>query len=56
MMAATLVLRRLCNPSSPPRRAEELFEQSALVDLLGIPVEKVNEDRLYRALDILLPA
>ena len=55
MLATTLVLMRLCNPSSELRIAEELFEQSALVDLMGIPVEKVNEDRLYRALDILLP-
>lgn len=55
MMATTLVLMRLCNPSSELRIAEELFEESALVDLLGIPVQKVNDDRLYRALDILLP-
>ena len=55
VMAATLVLMRLCHPSSELRIAEELFDQSALVDLLGIPAEKVNDDRLYRALDILLP-
>jgi transposase len=34
---------------------EELFEQSALGDLLGIPMEKINDDRLYRSLDIPLP-
>jgi transposase len=55
IMAVTLVLMRLCHPSSELRIAEELYEQSALADLLGIPVEKVNDDRLYRALDILLP-
>jgi transposase len=55
MLATTLVLMRLCNPSSELRIAEDLFEQSALVDLMGIPVEKINEDRLYRALDVLLP-
>ena len=54
-MVATLVLMRLCEPSSELRIAEELFEQSALVDLLGIPAEKINDDRLYRALAILLP-
>jgi len=54
-MLLTLVLMRLCEPSSELRIAEELFEQSALGDLLGIPVEKINDDRLYRALDILLP-
>jgi transposase len=54
-LAATLVLMRLCHPSSELRIAEGLFEQSALADLMGIPVEKINEDRLYRALDLLLP-
>ena len=55
MMALTLVLMRLCEPSSELRIAEHLYERSSLVDLLGIPVEKVNDDRLYRALDRLLP-
>ena len=41
-MALTLVLMRLCQPSSELRIAEELFEQSALGDLLGIPVEEIN--------------
>jgi transposase len=35
--------------------AEHLYERTALEDLLGIPAEKVNEDRLYRTLDALLP-
>jgi hypothetical protein len=35
--------------------AERFYESSALGDLLGVPAEKVNEDRLYRALDALLP-
>ena len=57
MMALTLVLMRLCEPSSESRciGTEHLYERSSLVDLLGIPLEKVNEDRLYRALDRLLP-
>jgi transposase len=55
MMAMTLILMRLCEPSSELRIAEHLFERSTLTDLLGIPAEKVNDDRLYRALDKLLP-
>jgi transposase len=55
MMALTLVLMRLCEPSSELRIAEHLYERSTLADLLGIPVDKVNDDRLYRALDRLLP-
>ena len=55
MMALVLVLCRLCNPCSELHIAEHDYEQSALAELLGIPAEKVNEQRLYRALDHLLP-
>ena len=55
MMALVLVLCRLCDPSSELHVAEHSFEHSAISDLLGIPPEKVNDDRLYRALDELLP-
>ena len=55
MMVMTLVLMRLCDPSSELRIAEHLYERSSLGDLLGIPQGKVNDDRLYRALDSLLP-
>ena len=54
-MAAVLVLARLCEPSSELHIAEDWFRQTALDDLLGVPEEKVNDDRLYRALDRLLP-
>jgi transposase len=55
LMALVLVLCRLCDPSSELHIAEHFYAQSALSDLVGIPVEKVNEQRLYRALDALLP-
>lgn len=55
VMAMVLVLVRLVDPSSELRIAEHIFERSALGDLLGIPSEKVNDDRLYRALDQILP-
>jgi len=55
MMALTLILMRLSEPSSELRIAEHVYERSCLGDLLGIPKEKVNDDRLYRALDQLLP-
>jgi transposase len=54
-MATILILSRLCEPCSELHLAEQLYEASAMSDLLGVPEEKVNEDRLYRALDILLP-
>lgn len=55
MTAIILVLMRFCEPTSELRIAEHLYERSVLDDLLGIPVDKVNDDRLYRALDHLLP-
>ena len=54
-MAQVLMICRLCDPSSELHIAEHLFEETALSDLLGIPSEKINEDRLYRALDKLFP-
>lgn len=55
IMACLLVLARFCAPSSELQIAESWYEKCALDDLLGVPVDKVNEDRLYRALDALLP-
>ena len=55
VMAQVLVLCRLCHPCSELEIAEDYFEKSALADLLGIPKGKINDDRLYRALDRLLP-
>ena len=55
LMALTLVLCRLCDASSELSIAESAYERSALPDLLGIPAQKVNDDRLYRTLDRLLP-
>jgi transposase len=53
--ALVLVLGRLCEPSSELHLAEHFYQASALPDLLGVPAEKINDDRLYRALDALLP-
>jgi transposase len=54
-MAKVLVLCRFCHPSSELHIAEHFYEKTALSDLLGIPSGRVNDDRLYRALDKLLP-
>jgi transposase len=55
IMALVLVICRLCDPSSELRIAEHLYERTAMPDLLGVGSQKVNDDRLYRALDELLP-
>jgi hypothetical protein len=53
--AAILAVARLCEPSSKLSIAESWFRKTALGDLLGVTEEKINDDRLYRALDELLP-
>ncbi len=54
-MAAVLVLARFCEPSSELHIAEDWFRRTALGDLWGIADDKVNDDRLYRVLDRVLP-
>jgi len=55
VMASILVIARFCAPSSELQIAEGWYEKTALDDLLGVPDGKINDDRLYRALDALLP-
>jgi len=55
VMASILVLARFCAPSSELQIAESWYDKTALDDLLGVPGDKINDDRLYRALDALLP-
>ncbi len=54
-MAAVLVAARLCEPSSELHIAEDWYRRTALSDLLQLSDAQVNKDRLYRALDQLLP-
>jgi transposase len=54
-MAAILTIARLCEPSSELHIAEDWYRRTALEDLLGVPANQVNDDRLYRALDRLVP-
>jgi len=54
-MTAVLVLARLCEPSSELHIAETWYRGTALEDLLALPAPLVNDDRLYRALDRLVP-
>lgn len=54
-IACLLTLARFCAPSSELQIAEFWYGKTALDDLLGVPPDKVNEQRLYRGLDALLP-
>ena len=55
VMACILIVARFCAPSSELQIAESWYDKTALDDLLGVPVDRVNDDRLYRSLDALLP-
>jgi transposase len=55
VMACILTIARFCSPSSELQIAESWYSKTALEDLLGVPAESINDDRLYRALDALLP-
>jgi transposase len=52
---AILVIGRLCEPSSELHVAERWYRTTALEDLLGVSTEQIYDERLYRALDRLLP-
>lgn len=54
-VAAILAIARFCEPSSELHIEEKWYRRTALEDLLGVPPEKVHTDRLYAALDRLLP-
>ena len=53
--ALLLIIARLCEPSSELYIAEQWYAKTALPELLGVPPRSVDDNRLYRALDQLLP-
>ena len=53
--ALILVVARLCNPSSELHVAEQWYPKTALPELLGVSADCVDDNRLYRTLDALLP-
>ena len=54
-VAALLAINRLCAPSSELGIEERWYPATALDDLLGFPAGAINDTRLYRCLDRLLP-
>src|SRR2546426_8820842 len=55
VMAFILTAARLLAPSSELAIEQSFYPRTALDDVAGVPADKVNKDRLYRALDRLLP-
>jgi len=54
-VAAILTIARFCEPSSERHIEQTWYPRTALEDLLGVAPTKVHTDRLYEALDQLLP-
>jgi transposase len=54
-VAAMLAINRLCAPGSELAIEERWYPSTALDDLLGIGEGKINDTRLYRCLDQILP-
>jgi transposase len=54
-VAAVLAINRLCAPGSELAIEERWYPSTALDDLLGIEDGKINDTRLYRCLDQILP-
>ena len=54
-VAAVLAINRLCAPGSELAIEERWYPSTALDDVLGIEEGKINDTRLYRCLDRILP-
>jgi transposase len=54
-VAALLAINRLCAPGSELAIEQRWFPSTALDDLLGMEESKINDTRLYRCLDRILP-
>jgi len=54
-VAALLAINRLCAPGSELAIEQRWFPSTALDDLLGVEEAKINDTRLYRCLDRILP-
>src|SRR5438874_12086722 len=54
-LAALLAINRLCAPGSELAIEQRWYPSTALDDLLGIEEGKINDTRLYRCLDSILP-
>jgi transposase len=54
-VAAILAINRLCAPGSELAIEERWYPTTALDDLLHVPESTINDSRLYRTLDHLLP-
>ena len=54
-MSCVSTIARFCYPSSELAISERWIDQTAIDDILGIDLRHINDDRLYRTLDEMLP-
>lgn len=54
-LACILTIARFCEPKSELHIAEHFYAHTALEDIMGIPNDEIYVNRLYRAMDRLLP-
>ena len=55
LTSLVLVIARLLEPSSELYISEQWYPKTALPELVGVPQDRMDDNRLYRALDELLP-
>jgi hypothetical protein len=55
VVAQILAIARFCEPSSELHIEDHWYGKTALEDLLGVSQEEIHTDRLYAAMDYLLP-
>jgi transposase len=55
LMACILTIARLVEPDSELHVEDTWYRRTALADMLGVGADKVNDSRLYRTLDVVLP-
>jgi transposase len=53
LTACILTMARFCGQRSELEVAARWYADSALEDLLGVPLDQINDSRLYRGLDVL---
>jgi transposase len=54
-MACVLAMGRLVEPDSELHVSDTWYRRTALSDLVGVPADRVDDNRLYRTLDRVLP-
>jgi len=55
LMACMISASRFVEPSSEVHISDEWYGRTALPEMLGVPVDRAEEHRLYRTLDRILP-